>query len=67
MRTNHPTQKITIEDVERHGVEFEELLTWTADELKSISEDASDNVVYVDWYSGSFLARDMPNPFLCGI
>ncbi|KAG6991289.1 hypothetical protein G7Y79_00054g089180 [Physcia stellaris] len=48
--------KTEIEDVEKHGVEFEEVLTWTADELKSISEDASDNVDHVDWYNGSFFA-----------
>ena len=67
MRTNQSTQKIQIEDVERLDVEFEELPTWTADELKPISEDAGDNFVYVDWYNGSWFDRDMPKPLILGV
>lgn len=64
MRTNQSTQNIQIEEVERLDVESEELPTWTADELKPISEDAGDNVVYVDWYNGSWFGGDMPNPLI---
>ena len=36
----------------------------TVDDLKPITEDASCDVVYVDWYNGSFLGREMPNPIM---
>ena len=51
MRTNASMGSKRAADSSRLDVDFEELPTLTPDELKSISDDAGDNVHYIDWYS----------------
>ncbi|KAL9053204.1 MAG: hypothetical protein Q9206_004022, partial [Seirophora lacunosa] len=51
-------------DTTRLDVDYEELPTLTAEELKPMSDDAGGNVVYVDWYNGSSPSSEMPSPIL---
>ena len=64
MRTNDPTQQRQVGDVERLDVDFEEIPTLRPADLKSLSEDAASDIVYVDWYNGSFVGREVPNPIM---
>lgn len=64
MRTNHSTKKTRPEDDERLDVDFEELPTLTSDELKPLSEDGGNDVLYVDWYDGSSSSESIPNPLI---
>ena len=67
MRTNHLTTQNHTENTDRLDVGYEDLPMLTVDDLKPITEDASCDVVYVDWYNGSFVGREMPNPIMVSI
>ena len=67
MRTNHLTTQKHTENTDRVDVDYEDLPMLTGDDLKPITEDAGCDVVYVDWYNGSFVGREMPNPIMVSV
>ena len=67
MRTNYLMTQNNTENTDRPYVDYEDLPMLTVDDLKLITEDASCDVVYVDWYNGSFVGREMPNPIMVSI
>ena len=67
MRTNHLTTQKNAGNTNRLDVDYEDLPMLRVDDLKPIAEDACCDVVYVDWYNGSWSGREMPNPIMVSI
>ena len=48
-------------------LEFNETLPITPDDLNIITADAEDNIVYVDWYNGSWVNQTVHNPLFAAV
>ena len=64
MRGAHSTEEGPTDDPKILDVNQEKLPTLTPEDFKPMSDDAGGNIVYVDWYNGSFGGLDMPNPII---
>ena len=67
MRKNHLMAQNKAENIDRLDVDYEDLPVLTVDDLKPITEDARSDIVSVNWYNGSFVGREMPNPIMVSI